>query len=136
MVIHALFHVNGFYSLGADTQTHTHTHTDVHTKETRYILAQASAWFKYRIHGNFRGMYISRIAVEPRFLRSNLRLGYPAIELSISHTCVRTPRINFHGLNFHCGSFNREIRENYMPRTFPGIRYQDFAILMYCGNNM
>ena len=30
--------------------------------------------------------------------------------------------INFHGLNFHCGSFNREICENYMPRTFPGIQ--------------
>ena len=32
--------------------------------------------------------------------------------------------INFHGLNFHCGSFNHEIRENYMPQTFPGIRYE------------
>ena len=30
---------------------------------------------------------------------------------------------NFHRLNFHCGSFNHEIHENYMPQTFPGIRY-------------
>ena len=31
--------------------------------------------------------------------------------------------VNFHGLNFHCGSINRKVCENYMPRTFPGIRY-------------
>ena len=54
--------------------------------------------------------------------------GWGILPLKFSYlTHVYTHQVclvmNFHGLNFHCGSFNREIHENYMPRTFPGIWY-------------
>ena len=88
----------------------------------------------YHISGNFRGMYISRLAVESRFSRIKFR-GWAILPLKfpyLTHVFARQVCmvINFHGLNFHCGSFDCESRENYKSRTFPGIRYVD-AIILY-----
>ena len=80
------------------------------------IKYPSSASSMYRIPGNFYGMYISLLAVKSWI--KFCRLGYPAIEISISYTHVRTPSMlgdKFSWINFHCGSFNCEIRENYLP---------------------
>ena len=58
----------------------------------------------------FRGMYISWLAVKSRF--SQIKFwgwGYPAIEISISHTHVFARQVCL-VINFHCGSFNHKIR--------------------------
>ena len=60
-----------------------------------YIYLPAPQGYNYCIPGNFRGMYISRLAVKSIFPGSNFAdegiYIYPAIEISISHTHVRTP---------------------------------------------
>ena len=81
----------------------------------------------YRVRGNFRGMKFSLNRKQTGFSLlyfrgSQVHHGKVAcyVLLQISNCCKLA---NFHGLNFAVSVGDREIREIYIPRKFPRIRY-------------
>ena len=90
----------------------------------------------YCIRGNFRGMEFSLYRKQTGFswlyfCGSQVHRGKVAcyVLLQISNCCKIA---NFHGLNFHCISSDREIHKIYIPRKFLCVRYYKLGWVLQC----
>ena len=79
--------------------------------------------FKYRIGGNFRGRKLSRISRIGAFRGENFRRMLTGRIMGVA--CLE-----FRGENFRRWLKNREIRESFLPRKFPAIRYYTETLII------